>query len=213
MAAPAPTCLTGAVALNGHLYVVGSTTDASGNTDGVLMEISTVDGSVISTTSYGGALYDSFNSITTDGHYLYVAGASKSFASGGNVAGQSDAFLLTYDPGGGPVIDTEHFTTSSTGNNTPTTVTGLLVTDSNASETLTLSATTAQATAFGSTITPSSGSGDLSEINTAIGSVVYDPGATPPDTDMITFTVSARADRTPSISSSTRRATAPASRW
>ncbi len=90
--------LTGAVALNGHLYVAGYTTDGSGNTDGVLMEISTVDGSVISTATYGGALYDSFSSITTDGQYLYVAGSSRSFAGGGNVAGQSDAFLLTYDP-------------------------------------------------------------------------------------------------------------------
>ena len=90
--------LTGAVALNGHLYVVGSTTNG-GNTDGVLMEINTANGSVISTQTYGGALYDSFNSITTDGHYLYVAGESKSFTNGGNVAGQDDAILLTYSPG------------------------------------------------------------------------------------------------------------------
>jgi VCBS repeat-containing protein len=181
--------LNGAVALNGHLYVVGSTTDATGNTDGVLMEISTVDGSVVSTTSYGGALYDAFNSITTDGHYLYVAGESRSFAGGGNVAGSDDAILLTYDVGGGPVIDTEHFTTASDGNNEPTTVTGLSVIDSNASETLTLSATTAEA-GVGSTIAPPSGSGDLSAINTAIGTVVYDPGPTPPDNDKVTFTVS-----------------------
>ena len=90
-----------AVALNGHLYVVGSTTDDSGNTDGVLMEISTLDGSVISTTSYGRALYNTFNSITTDGTYLYVAGKSKSYAGGGNAVGESDAILLTYDPGFG----------------------------------------------------------------------------------------------------------------
>ena len=59
--------LNGAVALDGHLYVVGSTT-SGGNTDGVLMEINTANGSVVSTTTYGGALYNSFNSITTDGH-------------------------------------------------------------------------------------------------------------------------------------------------
>ncbi len=130
--------LTGAVALNGHLYVAGYTTDGSGNTDGVLMEISTVDGSVISTATYGGALYNSFSSITTDGQYLYVAGSSRSFAGGGNVAGQSDAFLLTYDPGIGPVIETDQFLTASTGNNAPTTVTDFAVTDPNAgpSETL-----------------------------------------------------------------------------
>jgi VCBS repeat-containing protein len=89
--------LTGAVALNGHLYVVGSTANG-GNTDGVLMEISTTNGSVISTTTFGGALYDSFNSITTDGHYLYIAGESKSFTNGGNGVGQDDAILLTYSP-------------------------------------------------------------------------------------------------------------------
>jgi VCBS repeat-containing protein len=177
--------LTSAVSLNGHLYVVGTTNDGYGHTDGVLMEISTADGSVISTTTYGGALDDAFNSITTDGHYLYVAGESKSFT----VAGEDDAILLTYDVSGGPVIDTEHFTTDSAGNNAPTTITGLAVTDSNAAETLTFSAVTAQS-GSGSTIMPSSGSGDLSTVNAAINSVVYDPGATPPLTDEITFTVS-----------------------
>ena len=182
--------LKGAVALDGHLYVVGYTADGSGWSDGVLMEISTVDGSVISTTTYGGAQYESFNSITTDGHYLYVAGEAKSFAGGGNIAGQNDAILLTYDVSGGPEIDTEHFTTSSDGDNEPTTVTGLSVTNANAAEILTLTATTAQS-AQGSTITPPSGSGNLATINNdVIDSVVYDPGNDPPDDDMVTLTVS-----------------------
>jgi hypothetical protein len=180
--------LTGAVALNGHLYVVGHTTNG-GDTDGVLMEISTVDGSVLSTTTYDGALNDFFNSITTDGQYLYVAGESKSYSVGGNSAPDSDAILLTYDPGGGPVIDTEHFSISSAGGNAPTTVTGLSVTNTNPTETLTLTATTAEAGA-GSTVAPPLGSGDLAAINDAIDSVVYDPGLAPPLTDMITFTVS-----------------------
>jgi Ca2+-binding RTX toxin-like protein len=91
---------------------------------------------------------------------------------------------------GGPVIDTEHFTTSSSGENEPTTVIGLSVTNVSAGEALTLTATTAEAVSSGSTITPSSGSGNLTAINGAIGSVVYDPGSTPPDDDMVTFTVS-----------------------
>ncbi len=85
--------LNGAVALNGHLYVVGSET-VSGVTEGVLMEIDPSNGSVISTTLYDPAQYNNFTSITTDGHYLYVAGVSGSSAS------QDQAVLLTYDPGG-----------------------------------------------------------------------------------------------------------------
>ena len=118
--------LNDVVALNGHLYAVGSTADAFGHTDGVLMELSTTDGHVVSSTTYGGVLDDSFNSITTDGHFLYVAGNSKSFTSGAN-AGQDDAILLTYEPDGGPVIDTDHFTVSARGNNSPTIVHDLQV--------------------------------------------------------------------------------------
>src|SRR6202011_4038266 len=130
--------LNGAVALDGHLYVVGSTT-SGGNTDGVLMEINTADGSVVSSTTYGGALYDSFNSITTDGHNLYVAGESKSFTHGGNGAGQDDAILLTYSSGhgtpapgsSGPVIETDQFTVTENGGGV-TTVSGLRVADADA---------------------------------------------------------------------------------
>ncbi len=91
-AANADSILNGAVTLNGHLYVVGSTT-SGGITEGVLMEINPSNGGVISTTTYDPAQYNSFTSITTDGHYLYIAGVSGSGTS------QDQAVLLTYDPG------------------------------------------------------------------------------------------------------------------
>ena len=85
--------LNGAVTLNGHLYVVGSETVA-GVTEGVLMEIDPSSGNVLSTTIYDPAQYNSFTSITTDSHYLYIAGIS------GSSATQDQAVLLTYDAGG-----------------------------------------------------------------------------------------------------------------
>ncbi|SDN97545.1 VCBS domain-containing protein [Afipia sp. GAS231] len=185
--------LTGAVALDGHLYVVGSTT-SGGNTDGVLMEINTADGSVVSTTTYGGALYDAFNSITTDGHNLYVAGESKSFTNGGNGAGQDDAILLTYSPNHAPVISTDQFHVTENHDNGTTTVSGLYVSDADSSDTFTLSATTGAAPE--STVTPSAtGPGaTLADINTALShGIVYNPDpdtdGDQPNTDSVTFTV------------------------
>ena len=178
----------GAVALNGHLYAVGSTTHGL-NTDGVLMEISTTDGSVISTQTFGGQQYDSFSSVTTDGTYLYVAGESKSFANGGNSVGQDDAILLTYKPG--PVINTDHFSTSESAHNGPVTVTGLSVSDANASPTDSLTINAVTQGAPGTTVTPSTDTGTLAHINADLASgVTYNPGAAPPSTDKITFTVS-----------------------
>jgi hypothetical protein len=48
---------------------------------------------------------------------------------------------------------------------------------------------TAQAST-GSTITPNAGSGNVADLNADIASVTYNPGGNPPQTDMITFTVS-----------------------
>jgi hypothetical protein len=110
--------LNSAVALNGHLYAVGSTV-VSGVTEGVLMEIDPSNGNVLSTTIYDPAQYNTFTSITTDGHHLYVAGVSGSSSS------QDKAVLLTFDPGSvaipdggaltvdGPSSETVVFTTGS----------------------------------------------------------------------------------------------------
>ena len=185
--------LNAAVTLNGHLYVVGSTTDG-GNTDGVLMEINPADGSVISATTYGGSLYNSFNSITTDGHYLYVAGESKSFANGDNTVGQNDAILLTYEPSTGPVIQTDQFTVTENHDAHGTvTVAGLYVTDTDATAStdhFTLMAATGAAP--GTSVTPSSATPNatLSDVNSTLaGGVTYDPDPGQPDTDSVTFTV------------------------
>jgi hypothetical protein len=183
--------LNGAVALDGHLYVVGSTT-SGGNTDGVLMEINTANGSVVSTTTYGGALYDSFSSITTDGHNLYVAGESKSFAHGDNAVGQDDAILLTYGPDHAPVIETDRFhVTDNQDDSGTTTVSGLYVSDADSSDTFTLSATTGAGPGH-SSVSPASAGPDatLADINTTLANgVTYSPSPDAPQTDSVTFTV------------------------
>jgi Ca2+-binding RTX toxin-like protein len=62
------------------------------------------------------------------------------------------------------------------------------VSDANASpgEAFTITATAASS---GSSVTPSTDSGLLSDINTALGNVTYNPGLSPPLTDKVTFTV------------------------
>ena len=71
----ATSTLSGAVTLNGELYVIGSTT-SGGITEGVLMEIDPTTGAVISTVTYDPGQYNNFTSITTDGHYLYIGGVT-----------------------------------------------------------------------------------------------------------------------------------------
>jgi VCBS repeat-containing protein len=88
-----------------------------------------------------------------------------------------------------PVIATDHFTVNQNPDGT-TTVAGLSVSDANASptETFTINAVTAGA-GSGSSITPSTNSGHLTDINAALTTgVVYHPGPTPPQTDKVTLT-------------------------
>jgi Ca2+-binding RTX toxin-like protein len=87
-------------------------------------------------------------------------------------------------------IATDHFRVTQNTDGT-TTVTGLSVSDEDASptETFTINAVTAGA-GSGSSITPSTASGHLSDINAALATgVTYHPGPTPPQTDKIVFTV------------------------
>ena len=90
-----------------------------------------------------------------------------------------------------PVISTGSLTVTQNGNGT-TTITGLQVSDSDATastETFTMTATTGAATS-GTTVSPSTGSGLLTAINTELGTgVTYNPGTTPPSTDKVTLTV------------------------
>ena len=99
---------------------------------------------------------------------------------------------LPESAGTGPVIATDLFTVAESENGT-TTVLGLYVTDTDATvpddEDFTLAATTGASPQ--SSADPSSGSGDLSEINATLSAgITYNPGEfDQPDTDSVTFTV------------------------
>ena len=90
-----------------------------------------------------------------------------------------------------PVISTSTLTVTQNGNGT-TTITGLQVSDLDAAaptETFTMTATTGAA-GSGTTVSPSTGSGLLTAINTELATgITYNPGATPPSTDKVALTV------------------------
>jgi hypothetical protein len=90
----------------------------------------------------------------------------------------------------GPVIGTDAFSVTENSDGT-TTVSGLYVSDSNATapnDTFTIGA--AASSASGS-VTPPTGEGSLAVVNAALDNgIVYDPGNDPPQTDMVTLTVS-----------------------
>jgi hypothetical protein len=92
------TSLRGIVAVGSKLYAAGYTnTTGAGGYDVLLVEIDPGTGSILSTTTYGGAQDDLAYGIAVDGSDLYVAGSSRSFASAeGNALGQSDVLLLRY---------------------------------------------------------------------------------------------------------------------
>jgi parallel beta-helix repeat protein len=90
--------LTGVTSVGSHLFAVGYTnSDGAGGYDAVILEIDPATGNTLMTTHFGGAQDDKANAAASDGTYLYVAGESRSFASGaGNVVGQNDAILLQF---------------------------------------------------------------------------------------------------------------------
>ena len=116
-------------------------------------------------------------------------------SGGAQTTTQQVALTVTPTTDDTPVIGTDQLVVSDShgGANTPTTVTGLYVTDPGAgsSETFTLTATTAGAP--GTTVTPSSETGSLSAVNTDLSSITYTPGGNPPATDMVTFTVAGQS--------------------
>ena len=94
---------------------------------------------------------------------------------------------VVYDPG--PVINTSQFVLSQNGNDT--TISGLSVSHASApfGETFEISAVTAGA-GVGTSVTPSSGTGDLSQINSSFAAgIVYHAGTTPPSNDNVALTV------------------------
>jgi hypothetical protein len=90
-----------------------------------------------------------------------------------------------------PVISTSGLTVTQNGDGT-TTITGLQVSDSDAaasSETFTITATTGAASS-GTSVSPPTGSGLMTAINTELGTgITYNPGTTPPSTDKVALTV------------------------
>ncbi|MFD0612588.1 VCBS domain-containing protein [Bradyrhizobium sp. GCM10027634] len=94
-------------------------------------------------------------------------------------------------PAGGPVIDTDRFYVVHDGEAGTDTIFNLSVTDTDSgasTDDFTVTAITAHAP--GSSVDLSPTSGLLDDINTAFNNgVTYNPGATPPNTDQITLTV------------------------
>ena len=90
----------------------------------------------------------------------------------------------------GPVIVTDAFSVTENGDGT-TTVSGLHVSDSDATapnDTFTIHATAGSASG---NVTPPTGDGSLAVVNAALDDgIVYDPGNGSPQTDMVTLTVS-----------------------
>jgi VCBS repeat-containing protein len=90
----------------------------------------------------------------------------------------------------GPVIGTDAFSVTENGDGT-TTVSGLYVSDNDATapnDTFTIHAA---ANSAGGSVTPPAAGGSLAVVNAALGNgIVYDPGNDPPQTDMVTLTVS-----------------------
>ncbi|MEH2525045.1 MULTISPECIES: VCBS domain-containing protein [unclassified Bradyrhizobium] len=90
----------------------------------------------------------------------------------------------------GPVIDTDAVSVTENGDGT-TTVSGLHVSDGDATapnDTFTVSAV---ASSTSGSVIPPAADGSLSAVNTTLNSGInYDPGDSPPQTDMVTLTVS-----------------------
>ncbi len=90
----------------------------------------------------------------------------------------------------GPVIGTDAFNVTENGDGT-TTVSGLYVSDSDATapnDTFTIGAAASSA---GGSVVPPAGDGSLAAVNATLDNgIIYDPGNHPPQTDMVTLTVS-----------------------
>ncbi|WJR77825.1 Ig-like domain-containing protein [Bradyrhizobium sp. NP1] len=133
----------------------------------------------------GGVTYaTNLTSIGSDA--LTITTNDQGHNSSGVAQTTTEQVALTVD---GPVIETDQFQVSG-GQNGPATITGLKVIDpdAGANDIFTVTATTQQA-ASGSTISPGAGSGHLSDINAELASITYNPGATPPQQDAVSFTV------------------------
>jgi hypothetical protein len=133
--------------------------------DGSTLTVSQ-DGTTIGSLSFAGLSADTKFAVASDGH------------------GGTDIVL------NGPMIDTSHFSVQQNEDGSDA-ILGLQVSDSDpaSAANLTLSATTAGAPV--STISPSSGSGSVDDINNELASgITYNPGSPQPQSDMVNVTVS-----------------------
>jgi hypothetical protein len=113
-------------------------------------------------------------------------------------------FAVTSDGNGGtdivlnsPAIDTTHFSLQHNEDGSDT-ILGLQVSDPDSATSLTLSASTAGAPV--STISPSSGSGTVDDINNELASgITYNPGTPQPQIDMVNVTVSDNFDSSETV--------------
>lgn len=90
--------LDGVVAHNGRVFTVGSTSsEGSGGSDGILLELNPNDGNIIFQELHGGTLDDSFTGIATSDNNLWIGGWSHSFDTPeGNSVGENDMMLVHY---------------------------------------------------------------------------------------------------------------------
>ncbi|MCO6459575.1 MAG: VCBS repeat-containing protein, partial [Pirellulaceae bacterium] len=89
--------LFGVEASGGRLFAVGSTNGMSaGGTDAIILELDPNNGDLLSSTLYGSTQDDAAQGVVLSGADLYIAGATRSFAVGGNAIGQNDVFLARY---------------------------------------------------------------------------------------------------------------------
>jgi len=110
-------------------------------------------------------------------------------AHGGHDSDYFEAHV-TVPAGAAPVIQTDQFIVSELGDGI-TEVSGLYVTDTDATETETFTFTASTGASPASSVAPSIDPGDLQDINEALGAgVTYNPGGNPqPQTDSVKFTV------------------------
>jgi hypothetical protein len=84
--------LSGVTEIDGRLFGVGSTRGGTaGGSDGVILEFNPVNGDLIFTTLWGGALDDSFAGVSAGAGALHLVGTTRSFGSGG-----SDLAFVTF---------------------------------------------------------------------------------------------------------------------
>lgn len=101
--------LNGIAISNGVFVAVGTTTgNTAGGQDGIVMQFDPLNGNLINSTLWGGALDDSFSGVSFQGDLLHVVGTTNSFGAGG-----SDAAYVLYQVAAVPEPSTILLTSST----------------------------------------------------------------------------------------------------